>query len=121
ISNVSGRLAEPRELMQADYWRRHVRAPVRFAEGVTTLLQLSPDVCIEVGPNATLLAFLQTCLEASPGAAVPTLVATLRKGRADAEQLVDALATLYLCGASLNWREILLETSSLPIELPTYP
>ena len=37
ISNVTGRLADPEEISRPDYWLRHVREPVRFAQGVQSL------------------------------------------------------------------------------------
>ena len=42
LSNVSGRVAEPErgELVSAAYWVQHVRAAVRFADGIRTALRL---------------------------------------------------------------------------------
>ena len=57
VSNLTGRLADAREIVQPRYWRRHLREAVRFADGVQTLAGLKPDVCLEIGPNPTLLAF----------------------------------------------------------------
>ncbi|MEV0041730.1 type I polyketide synthase, partial [Streptomyces sp. NPDC050804] len=37
VSNLSGALATAEELRSADYWVRHVRGTVRFADGVRTL------------------------------------------------------------------------------------
>ena len=34
----------------------------------------------------------------------PALVASLRKGRDDAGQMLEAVAAAYLAGAELNWR-----------------
>ncbi len=115
ISNLGGGLAVPEEITQPHYWRRHVREPVRFADGVSTLLAQRPDVCIEMGPQPALLAFI------APAAPGLPLLASLRRGRPDREQLLDTLARLYLEGAEINWRAVHDHEVRTPIELPTYP
>src|SRR5690606_25752202 len=50
----------------------------------------------------------------------PTLVATLRKGRVDAEQIAEALGALYLCGADLDWRTVWSGVTARH-DLPPYP
>ena len=121
VSNVSGRLAEAREITQPSYWRRHVREPVRFADGMRTLAGLAPEVCLEIGPHATLLAFAEACFDATPESARPALVASLRKGRSDADQLNDALSQLYLRGVQIDWRAVWSANRPRRVELPAYP
>ena len=41
--------------MQAAYWRRHVREPVRFFAGMRALRQLGCDGFVEIGPQPTLV------------------------------------------------------------------
>jgi acyl transferase domain-containing protein/NADPH:quinone reductase-like Zn-dependent oxidoreductase len=118
ISNLTGTVADAREIVQARYWRRHVREAVRFADGIKTLAGLQPDVCLEIGPHPTLLAFAEANF-AETGVQ-PALVASLRKSRGDDEQLVDALAALYLEGVAIDWRAV---WSAIPhrwIDLPAY-
>ncbi len=117
ISNLSGALAVGDEIRQAAYWRRHVREPVRFADGVRSLAALRPEVCIEIGPQPALLALLAAGFDT----VLPERVASLRKGRADREQMLDALASLYLEGAEIDWRAVQAGQTRAPIELPTYP
>ena len=115
VSNLGGGLASPGEITQPRYWRRHVREAVRFADGVATLVAQKPDVCVEIGPQPALLAFI------APAAPGLPLIASLRKGRPDREQLLDALAGLYLEGAEIDWRAVHDGEARMPIAWPTYP
>jgi len=112
VSNLTGQLADAAEITQPRYWRRHVREAVRFADGVRTLATLKPDICIEVGPHPTLLNFAE---------ALPLGVATLRKGRADADQLAEALGTLFLAGAPIDWRAVWSASGVALADLPATP
>ncbi|MGQ3195996.1 MAG: SDR family NAD(P)-dependent oxidoreductase [Hydrogenophaga sp.] len=113
VSNLSGALASE-AFTRASYWRQHVREAVRFGDGLQALAALRPDVCIEIGPHPTLL----TMASRAWGDAGPTLVASLRKGRHDGEQMLDAVGALYLAGADLNWRA---GGPGRTVDLPSYP
>jgi acyl transferase domain-containing protein/SAM-dependent methyltransferase/acyl carrier protein len=115
VSNLSGGLASAAEVTSPSYWRRQVREPVRFAEGVATLLAQRPDVCVEIGPQPALLAFITA---QAPGLKA---VASQRRGRPDRDALLEALATLYLEGAEIDWRAVHEGAARTPIDLPTYP
>jgi acyl transferase domain-containing protein/acyl carrier protein len=116
ISNLSGHVAEAGDVTRPDYWRRHVREAVRFADGLRALETLAPDCVLEVGPHPTLLGFAAATL--TPGAAV--LVPSLRKGRGDWEQMLDALSSLYLAGARPDFRAVAGAARRI-VDLPTYP
>ncbi|RRR71697.1 MAG: acyltransferase domain-containing protein, partial [Candidatus Viridilinea halotolerans] len=57
ISNVTGTFAGD-EVATADYWVRHVRETVRFADGVATLFEAGVNVFLEVGPKPVLLGMV---------------------------------------------------------------
>jgi acyl transferase domain-containing protein/NADPH:quinone reductase-like Zn-dependent oxidoreductase/NADP-dependent 3-hydroxy acid dehydrogenase YdfG len=112
VSNLTGQLADANAITQPAYWRRHVREAVRFADGLRTLAALKPDICIEVGPHPTLLNFAED---------FPVRVPTLRKGRADADQLAESLAALYLAGAPIDWRAVWSARGARLADLPSTP
>ena len=120
ISNLTGAVAQAEEIVSPGYWRRHVREAVRFGAGLESLRELRPDVIVEIGPHPTLLAFAGAVF----GEGGPQRIASLRKGAADWEQMLDAAALLYLSGASLDWRAVGAATAHQAprlIDLPTYP
>ncbi|MEU4645199.1 SDR family NAD(P)-dependent oxidoreductase, partial [Micromonospora sp. NPDC023814] len=120
VSNLTGQVADPDEIGTPDYWVRHVRETVRFADGVATLRERNVRTFVELGPDAVLGGMVGACLpddEATPSAAV---VATLRPGRPEPVSLVNALAELHVHGAPVTWTA-LLPAATRPVDLPTYP
>ncbi|MEZ4453137.1 MAG: SDR family NAD(P)-dependent oxidoreductase [Nannocystaceae bacterium] len=97
ISNLTGRTAGA-DVARAGYWALHVRSPVRFADGVATLMATQrPGLLVEVGPAPVLAG-----LCAQNGAAAPA-IAALRPGHDDAITFAGALARLWAHGAPIRW------------------
>ena len=117
VSNVTGKLADPRSITQPSYWRDHIRSAVRFADGMRAIAALTPDVCLEVGPHPTLLPLAQEAFVEKQ----PAFVASLRKNASAREQLDDALGALFLSGAPVDWRAVWSGSPASLTDLPTYP
>ena len=123
VSNLTGEPAGE-ELCSADYWVRHVRETVRFADGVRWLGAQGVGSFLEVGPDAVLGAMTAEVLR-DPAAAANedghVIVAALKGGRAETPSLVAALAELWTRGMPVDWSAMLDEPSSRRVELPGYP
>ncbi|MCP2256100.1 Acyl transferase domain-containing protein [Prauserella aidingensis] len=114
ISDVTGKLADPGELTDPEYWVRHMRNEVRFAEGVRSALDAGADRFLEIGPGAALTAAARGTVEAG-------VFATVLRPRADeVRSVVDALAELYVDGEHVDW-SVLAGKPGTHAELPTYP
>jgi len=118
VSNLSGKVAGAEDMLAAGYWRRHVREPVRFADGLRALAQLKPDLCLEIGPHPALLPLAQASFDGLDPA--PALTATLRKGQDDETQIAEALSALYLAGATIDWGAVWSALPHRQVDLPTY-
>ncbi len=116
ISSVTGRPVASEELSRAEYWRRQVRQPVRFAEATAGLAKYR--VFVEVGPGSTLAGLGRECLGESEER---LWLASLRRSRGDWEQILESLGKLYVWGAEVNWQGFNAPYSCRKVALPTYP
>ncbi|MFZ5894826.1 MAG: SDR family NAD(P)-dependent oxidoreductase [Myxococcota bacterium] len=115
ISNLTGsRVGD--EICTAAYWRRHLREPVRFAQGLNALFAESIVSFVEVGP-APILSALARRISPESGRFVPSL----RRGKSDCSQMLQALGELYVQGALIDWRGFEAGRARHRIVLPTYP
>jgi acyl transferase domain-containing protein/thioesterase domain-containing protein/SAM-dependent methyltransferase len=124
ISNVTGDVATD-EVIQPAYWARHARAPVRFADGMTTLDRLGVDVLIEIGPDAVLLPLGKRCLPQHEGVWLSTLrrapQGTSSAAHDDWNHLLTGLGTLYVRGVQIDWFGFDRPYRRRRIHAPTYP
>jgi acyl transferase domain-containing protein/acyl carrier protein len=112
ISNITGAPAG-QELCDPDYWARHIRATVRFADSVRHLSGQGVTTYLELGPDTTLTG-LTTATLTEPALATPVL----RKNTGETLSLTTALAHLWTHGTPITWPPT---TATLPDDLPTYP
>ncbi|MFF8812311.1 type I polyketide synthase [Streptomyces pactum] len=120
ISNVTGGPAGDGALERPEYWVRHVREAVRFADGVRATLAAGAEVLVEVGPDGVLAAMArETLADAAPDLPV---VALARKDRSEARSAVEALARLHVAGVTVDWASYLTATgvTGRQVDLPTY-
>ena len=122
VSNVTGTLAGE-EVATADYWVRHVRETVRFADGAQTLHAQGVDVFLEIGPRPVLLGMIGDIL--SPASALSpqpsALLPSLRPGQSAWQTLLSSLGAMYVRGAVVNWAGLHRDVVRRKISLPTYP
>ncbi|MFF5221542.1 type I polyketide synthase, partial [Micromonospora sp. NPDC000212] len=118
VSNVTGRLADPGEIAGADYWVRHVREAVRFADGVAALHECGVSTFLELGPDATLTAMAADTITDRPVHHIPAL----RRDLDEVTALATALARLHVTGTPVEWAAWFTRDGRRPaiVDLPTY-
>ncbi|HVG10448.1 MAG TPA: acyltransferase domain-containing protein, partial [Thermoanaerobaculia bacterium] len=117
VSNVTGTWITADDLADPRYWARHMRSPVRFAEGIGELLREPDRVFLEVGPGAT----LGTLVKQHPDAAANRItIPTLREG-SDLEAVLEAVGRLWIAGVEVDWPRFHNDERRKRVPLPTYP
>ncbi len=117
VSNVTGRLVGGVDEIDAAYWRRHLREPVRFGDGMRTLWSQGSRVFVEIGPGTTLVGMGRSAAPAGEGAWLPTL----RRGRPDWTQVLETLAELWIRGVDVDWKGFDRHATRRKVALPTSP
>ncbi|WP_410671432.1 type I polyketide synthase [Amycolatopsis sp. cmx-4-68] len=106
IPMVAGDVTDP------EYWVRHVREGVRFADGMRTLAERGVTTFVELGPDAVLTALGADCVTGG------TFAAALRDGRPAARTTLTALAAAHTGGARVDWAAVF--GPAVRLDLPTY-
>ncbi|MEU3574107.1 type I polyketide synthase, partial [Kitasatospora sp. NPDC036755] len=116
ISNVTGAPAGDELLATPDYWVRHIRSAVRFADGAAALAAAGVTRVVELGPDRVLSALAETCLDGSGALVVPTAGRDADEPRA----LLRAVARLHAAGGTVDWARFLSGRGARRVDLPTY-
>jgi acyl transferase domain-containing protein/acyl carrier protein len=120
ISNLTGTWATGAEVAKPDYWARHLRGTVRFADGVRELARTKGLILIEVGPGKALATLARQTVGQSG-------VNVISSGRhpldeqSDFDVMLGAVGQLWSAGVEINWNGFHRGERLQRIGLPTYP
>ncbi|WSV60911.1 SDR family NAD(P)-dependent oxidoreductase [Streptomyces sp. NBC_01013] len=115
VSGVSGDLSEG--WGSAEYWVRHVREAVRFADAVSFVVSRGVTSFVEVGPDGVLSGMAQQSVDAESAA---VFVPVVRKGRPEVAAAVAALGHLHVAGVPVDWSRFFEGSGARRVDLPTY-
>ncbi|MDB4985491.1 MAG: polyketide/non-ribosomal peptide synthetase, partial [Myxococcaceae bacterium] len=119
VSNLTGRWITPAEATDPEYWVKHLRNTVRFADCVETAIAAGDRALLEVGPGRTL-----STLSRAQKTTVRSAFNIMRHPQEAASDLGYALSTvgrLWLAGVTLDWSALYDGQLRNRIPLPTYP
>jgi acyl transferase domain-containing protein/NADPH:quinone reductase-like Zn-dependent oxidoreductase/acyl carrier protein len=116
-STVTGESAKEGSL-DAAYFGRNVREPVRLASAIDAMLDDGFDAFLEIAPHPVLGGAVTECV--MDRAADAVVAASLRRGRSERDTMLQACAALYCQGARPAWAALERAPGQLT-PLPTYP
>ncbi|HEY3328727.1 MAG TPA: type I polyketide synthase [Capsulimonadaceae bacterium] len=120
VSNVTGTWITDEQATSPDYWVRHIREAVRFADGVGTLLGDETATLLEVGPGNSLLMLARQCMNGANRVAFSSCDHVTSEG-SQAEYIISVLGKLWERGAAVEWDALHSGENRCRIALPTYP
>jgi acyl transferase domain-containing protein/acyl carrier protein len=120
IRFISGLTGEPagNQVAVPEYWVRHVRETVRFAQGIVAAENENCGAFLEIGPKPILTSLGRQCVANSS----LCWLSSLREGADDLQQMRETLGALYSAGAAIDWPAVYQGERGLRrISIPTYP
>lgn len=120
VSNLTGTWITADEATSPDYWARHVRHTVRFADGMSTLWSVPDLAIIEIGPAPTLTtdALQHPAAVGTDRVVVPSLPGPFL-GQSDRNSMLSAAGRLWLAGRENPFPDAPAGSRRTP--LPGYP
>ncbi|MGA5823768.1 beta-ketoacyl synthase N-terminal-like domain-containing protein [Kitasatospora sp. NPDC094028] len=105
--------------LDARYWYRNLRQPVRLRDTIQSLLHQGHRRFIEIGPHPVLSQAVEETAEAAGVTA--TTVGTLRQAADGPRQFLLSAARAQVGGAPVDWTAAFTGVRREHIDLPTYP
>ncbi|NEO24500.1 MAG: acyltransferase domain-containing protein, partial [Moorea sp. SIO4A5] len=121
ISNVTGTWITAEQATDPNYWAKHLRQPVRFAEGIQKFLRDRSQILLEVGPGRTLSSLAKRHPDKADEQILLTSVRHPQEKRSDLDFLLNTLGQLWLAGVRVDWEGFYSHEKRYRIPLPTYP
>ena len=103
------------EPLDAAYWWRNVRRPVRFADAVARMADGGCELFVELSPHPVLAPAVAECLDGREAA----VLASLRRGAGERDTMLRALGALHVRGCRVRWPGVL--PGGRCVRMPTYP
>src|SRR5690606_31807864 len=120
LSNLTGDWIRDEEATDAEYWVRHLRSTVLFADGIARLLDDPERIFLEIGPGQVLSTLTRQNKLRGAGHQVIATIRHPQEAVSDTDFLLGALGKVWLAGGKPD-RAALTPGKRRRVPLPTYP
>lgn len=121
ISNVTGNWITVEQAADPEYWVNHVRATVRFAQGMSILLNEPDRIFLEIGPGRALSTFVHKHIEKKTTHTIVNTVRHPKEAISDIHYLLDKIGHLWSEGIPIDWDAFYSDEKRKRVPLPVYP
>ncbi len=120
VSNVTGTWITESEAQDPQYWVRHLRSTVRFADGIQTLCADRSRVFLEVGPGKTLSSLARQHTAMPAGASCLSSLRHPDERVSDVAFFTAVLGRLWGAGVAVDLARLWQGEKRRRVSLPTY-
>ncbi len=120
VSNLTGSWVTPELVTDPEYWGRHLRRPVRFADGLAGLEGGTSCAFLEVGPGTALSGLVRQQTQFGQHLSLACL-GPPESGDHDSAGLLRSLAKVWIAGVEGNAAGFYAHEDRRRVALPTYP
>ncbi|MEG4939660.1 aminotransferase class III-fold pyridoxal phosphate-dependent enzyme [Microcoleus sp. F4-D5] len=121
VSTVTASWITAEQATDPMYWARHLRATVRFADGIKELWQDPNRILLEVGPRTTAATLARKQAKDLKKQVAISSLSDNHENQTEWAALLSAAGQLWLCGVSIDWQSFYQEETRDRLPLPTYP
>lgn len=121
ISNVTGRWVSIDDIVNPEYWVKHMRCTVLFDAGIKEILKQPNSLLIEIGSGCNLSSLVSRYIDKNSRHHVVNLIRQSQQKVSDILFLLRKLSSLWFYGIELDWKSYYQSERRHRIPLPTYP
>jgi acyl transferase domain-containing protein/thioesterase domain-containing protein/acyl carrier protein len=119
VSNLSGSWITPAQATDPEYWVKHLRSTVRFADCIESVLASGERVLLEVGPGRTLSMLARA--QAKPARHAFNSMRHPQESASDLEYALTSLGRVWSAGCGVDWDAFYAGQLRNRVPLPSYP
>ncbi|GGK48900.1 hypothetical protein GCM10011322_39930 [Salinarimonas ramus] len=120
VSNLTGGILSDADATSPDYWCRQLRAPVRFADGIGTLLAEGPAILLEAGPGRVLSSLARRHPAFAEAVGAHALLPPPQERRDEVAAVLEAAGAAWVSGAEVDWGALDDVSEPRVVDLPPY-
>ncbi|MEX2492517.1 MAG: SDR family NAD(P)-dependent oxidoreductase [Nitrospirales bacterium] len=121
LSNLSGDWVANDEVTSPQYWANHLRYTVRFADGLTKLMQKPQAIFLEIGPGRTLADLAQQHLGPDDQRKTFSSIRHPKDKTSDMAYLFKTVGELWKSGTLVDWKGFYCHENRQRLPLPSFP
>jgi len=121
ISDLTGDWLTADEATDPETWVRHLRQPVRFADGLQKLFATPDMALLEIGPGGVLTTLARRHPHYSREQPALAILRHARDSQADQSAMPSVLGSLWQAGVAIDWQGFYAHEKRRRVSLPGYP